>query len=111
MEAGSVGPRIDAPGMEAAVGRESSSRADRPQSAMAGARDVVSYILEFSRIPVRGLKSMETYPRRTFFNRMADGLFGAALAYLSDSDLLAANPTAAGPKLYDLKPKPPHHTP
>jgi Protein of unknown function (DUF1501) len=54
---------------------------------------------------------MEKYARRTFFNRMADGLCGTALAYLLDNDLFAANPAVAGPKIYDLKSKQPHHTP
>jgi hypothetical protein len=54
---------------------------------------------------------MEKYPRRTFFNRMADGLCGTALAYLLDNDLFAANLAATGPKIYDLKSKQPHHTP
>lgn len=54
---------------------------------------------------------MEKYPRRTFFNRMADGLCGTALAYLLDNDLFASNPAVAGPKIYDLKSKQPHHTP
>src|SRR5581483_5161436 len=51
--------------------------------------------------------------RRGFFSRVADGLQGAALAYLLGNDLFLANPAlAAGtPRVYDLKPKAPHHTP
>ncbi len=58
---------------------------------------------------------MDTCSRRSFFNRIADGLHGAALATLLGNDLFQANPalaaTAAGPRLYDLKAKPPHHPP
>jgi hypothetical protein len=51
--------------------------------------------------------------RRGFFSRVVDGLQGAALAYLLGNDLFDANPALAstGPRAYDLKPKPPHHTP
>lgn len=46
--------------------------------------------------------------RRSFFNRMSDGLCGASLAYLFAGDgLLAAEPVGR----YDLSPKPPHHPP
>jgi hypothetical protein len=54
--------------------------------------------------------------RRGFFHRVADGLHGAALAYLLSRDLtggtglLAAE--APGPRrAYDLKPRAPHFTP
>jgi hypothetical protein len=51
--------------------------------------------------------------RRGFFSRVADGLQGAALAYLLGNDLFDANPALAAtiPRMYDLKPKAPHHTP
>src|ERR1041384_5952953 len=53
------------------------------------------------------------FNRRSFFSRVADGLQGAALAYLLGRDLFDANPALAAsmPRAYDLKPKPPHHTP
>ncbi|MFN0169833.1 MAG: DUF1501 domain-containing protein [Bryobacteraceae bacterium] len=56
---------------------------------------------------------MDTYSRRSFFNRVADGLHGAALATLLGNDLFQVNPAlaAAGPRLYDLKARPPHHPP
>ncbi len=47
--------------------------------------------------------------RRDFFSRISDGLMGTALASLLAEDLSAA--AAAGPTLYDLTPKPPHHEP
>ncbi|HUQ92503.1 MAG TPA: DUF1501 domain-containing protein [Bryobacteraceae bacterium] len=50
---------------------------------------------------------MPNLSRRTFFNRMADGLHGAALLSLLGPDLRASE---AG-KVYDLKPKKPHFTP
>lgn len=43
--------------------------------------------------------------RRGFFSTVVDGMYGAALAELFRGDLIAA------PRLYDLKPKAPHHTP
>ncbi len=46
--------------------------------------------------------------RRTFFNRMADGVHGAALLSLLGADLGAA---PEGSKVYDLKPKQPHFSP
>jgi hypothetical protein len=50
---------------------------------------------------------MSNLSRRTFFNRMADGLHGAALLSLLGADLRASE----GGKVYDLKPKKPHFTP
>ena len=50
---------------------------------------------------------MPNLSRRTFFNRMADGLHGAALLSLLGADLRASE----GGKVYDLKPKKPHFTP
>ena len=52
--------------------------------------------------------------RRTFFSRVADGLHGAALAYLLGDDLFSANPVLAAPirrEVYDLKPRRPHLEP
>jgi hypothetical protein len=52
--------------------------------------------------------------RRDFFNTMADGLHGAALAALLGADLFAPNHARAaeaiggGPAVFDLKPKPQH---
>jgi hypothetical protein len=48
--------------------------------------------------------------RRGFFSAVADGLHGAALAYLLGNDLFHGNPAlaAASPATYDLKPKPGH---
>jgi hypothetical protein len=48
--------------------------------------------------------------RREFFSRVSDGLCGAALASLLGADLFSSNPAlaATGPRVYDLKPKPPH---
>ncbi len=47
--------------------------------------------------------------RRDFFSRISDGLMGTALASLLAEDLSAAS--TAGPTLYDLTPKQPHHEP
>jgi hypothetical protein len=51
--------------------------------------------------------------RRDFFSRVADGLHGAALAYLLGSDLYTANPALAAVeeatrRSFDLKPRKPH---
>ena len=48
--------------------------------------------------------------RREFFSRVSDGLCGAALASLLGADLFSSIPAlaATGPRVYDLKPKPPH---
>ncbi len=52
--------------------------------------------------------------RRRFFDRVADGLHGAALTYLLSRDLFGASPLVAGEepaaarRLYDLRPRPPH---
>ncbi|MEO7651481.1 MAG: DUF1501 domain-containing protein [Bryobacteraceae bacterium] len=48
--------------------------------------------------------------RRDFFSRMSDGLHGAALAWLLQSDLFGAT-AESGPRVYDLKPQPPHFAP
>src|SRR5581483_3540957 len=45
--------------------------------------------------------------RRDFFSRMSGGVHGAALASLLNAELFGA-PAAGQPKVYDLKPKPPH---
>ena len=47
--------------------------------------------------------------RRDFFSRISDGLMGTALASLLAEDMSAA--ATAGPTLYDLTPKQPHHEP
>ena len=47
--------------------------------------------------------------RRDFFSRISDGLMGTALASLLAEDLSAA--ATAGPTLFDLTPKQPHHEP
>jgi hypothetical protein len=50
--------------------------------------------------------------RRSFFHRAADGLHGAALAYLLSRDLYGRRAFAAeGPRVYDLKPRAPHFEP
>jgi hypothetical protein len=53
--------------------------------------------------------------RRDFFSRVADGLHGAALAYLLGADLFTANPalaaTAEPRRVHDLKPRQAHLTP
>jgi Protein of unknown function (DUF1501) len=55
--------------------------------------------------------------RRGFFDRAADGLHGAALAYLLGHDLFgattvqAAEHESSGPSVYDLGPKRPHFEP
>jgi hypothetical protein len=60
--------------------------------------------------------------RRGFFHRAADGLHGAALAYLLGQDLFGASslqgaesgllPPSTGPRqVYDLGPRRPHHEP
>ncbi len=62
--------------------------------------------------------------RRNFFNRAADGLHGAALAYLLSQDVFSGTALGAesseaqahghvptAPQVYDLKPKTPHFAP
>src|SRR4051812_8333274 len=51
--------------------------------------------------------------RRDFFSTVADGLHGAALASLLGADLIAAKTDLANdaPRIFDLKPKPPHFAP
>ena len=51
--------------------------------------------------------------RRDFFSSVANGLYGAALAYLLGNELFSANPAlAATPRrVYDLKPQRPHFEP
>src|SRR6266849_1272535 len=48
--------------------------------------------------------------RRGFFNRVSDGLYGAALAGLFSKDLYGANVEGVR-RTYDLKPRPPHFEP
>jgi hypothetical protein len=48
--------------------------------------------------------------RRGFFNRVSDGLYGAALAGLFSKDLYGATLEGAR-RSYDLKPRPPHFEP
>ena len=48
--------------------------------------------------------------RRGFFNRVSDGLYGAALAGLFSKDLYGANLVGAR-RTYDLKPRAPHFEP
>jgi len=51
--------------------------------------------------------------RRTFFSRVGDGLYGAALAYLLGDELFSTNPAlAASPEsVHDLRPREPHLQP
>ena len=52
--------------------------------------------------------------RRSFFSRVGDGMYGAALAYLLGADLFSAHPALAATvhrKVYDLKPRTPHFEP
>jgi hypothetical protein len=57
--------------------------------------------------------------RRSFFDRLGDGVYGAALAYLlgegvtgSTAPAAEHDPAAPGPRrLFNLKPKPPHFQP
>jgi hypothetical protein len=49
--------------------------------------------------------------RRDFFSRIGNGLHGAALASLLGVDLLPAATTEGGPRMYDLKVRPPHFAP
>jgi len=49
--------------------------------------------------------------RRGFFQTVADGLYGTAIAYLLGNELYNANPVlaATAPRTFDLKPKPVRH--
>ncbi len=47
--------------------------------------------------------------RRHFFSRFSDGVHGAALASLLSRDILSAASVDGAPRMYDLKPRPPHH--
>src|SRR5688572_23797805 len=49
--------------------------------------------------------------RRDFFSRIGDGLHGAALASLLGADLISAATAESGPRVYDLKARPPHFAP
>lgn len=55
--------------------------------------------------------------RRGFFDKISDGLHGAALMYLlgqdvfGTSELAAAESQSSQPRTYDLQPKPPHFAP
>ncbi len=52
---------------------------------------------------------MEFNPsRRHFFSRFSDGVHGAALASLLGRDMLSAASVDGAPRVYDLKPRPPH---
>ncbi|MDE2926004.1 MAG: DUF1501 domain-containing protein [Acidobacteriota bacterium] len=51
-------------------------------------------------------------PRREFFSRLSDGLYGTALATLLGEDLYSSsNPALAGNGVHDLKPRAPHYRP
>ncbi|MCY3774533.1 MAG: DUF1501 domain-containing protein, partial [Candidatus Aminicenantes bacterium] len=50
-------------------------------------------------------------PRREFFSRLSDGLYGTALATLLGEDLFSSNPALAGNGVHDLKPRAPHYRP
>jgi hypothetical protein len=52
-----------------------------------------------------------TLSRRDFFSRIGNGLHGAALASLLGADLIPAATTEGGPRVYDLKVRPPHFAP
>src|SRR6266446_2994994 len=49
--------------------------------------------------------------RRDLFGSVANGFCGAALASLLSRDIYGAESEAAGPRIYDLKPRAPHFTP
>ena len=53
----------------------------------------------------------QNLPRREFFSRISDGLYGTALATLLGDDLFPANPALAGKGTHDLKPRAPHYRP
>jgi hypothetical protein len=46
--------------------------------------------------------------RRSFFTRVAGGIYGAALAHLLSHDLYGASAAETDRRTYDLKPRPPH---
>jgi hypothetical protein len=50
--------------------------------------------------------------RRSFFSRLSDGVHGAALASLLSAEIASAAVSGEiAPRIYDLKPKPPHFAP
>ncbi len=51
--------------------------------------------------------SIERVSRRGFFSRVADGFYGASLAYILQQERLAGD--SVEPRVYDLKPKARHH--
>lgn len=62
--------------------------------------------------------SLPKLSRRGFFDRVADGMQGAALTYLLSKDLFGSAhlrasepPVPAGRRFYDLRPQPTHFTP
>ncbi len=76
-------------------------------------------------LPLNKTTAHETMPnlsitRRNFFNRVSDGVHGAALAYLLSNDLFGAKTLSAAEsdhglagnrRVYDLAPRAPHHPP
>ena len=55
---------------------------------------------------------MSTNSRRTFFSRLGDGMFGAALAHLFETDLILGRPKQApAVRTPDLTPKANHFEP
>ncbi|MSR57363.1 MAG: DUF1501 domain-containing protein [Planctomycetaceae bacterium] len=54
--------------------------------------------------------STDPIPRRSFFEQMVGGLYGASLAYLLGRDLYGDEAQHAAP-VFDLRPKPPPHEP
>ncbi|GIW82483.1 MAG: hypothetical protein KatS3mg105_4290 [Gemmatales bacterium] len=63
---------------------------------------------------VAGRGGCQAVTRRGFFQRAADGLYGAALAYLFSRDLFGSSGLLAAEtkrRVYDLSPKPPHFEP
>src|SRR3982751_396172 len=52
-----------------------------------------------------------TITRRNLFGSVANGVCGAALASLLSRDVYGEEAVAAGPRIYDLKPRRPHFEP
>src|SRR3982751_6707303 len=52
-----------------------------------------------------------TITRRNLFGSVANGVCGAALASLLSRDVYGEEAVAAGPRIYDLKPRQPHFAP
>src|SRR5436305_1732422 len=84
---------------------EERSKGSKGSKGSKSRRDFRSRILSTS-----STSSTPAFSRRSFFEHVAGGVYGAALASLLQRDLYGEEPARARP-LYDLLPRPPHFEP